>query len=386
MTDQTLASRSTARPHRALRGTRALGILLALSLTPLLILASACGVPGERAGTGECPEGETCSTATPSGLVFHGSGPSGTLLGGTTIAPTAIGGTQSIRLETLRGEALPAFRAMSTDPSILDVQSMSGTRVTVTGISEGSARVRVLDTNEDDALIDRVTLRSALVTETRVAGAIDLISALAPSIPRTAFAPGEHTIAVHLLSAGGGLVVDQSMSVVATTTPISIEAWDSFTLDVPATGTALDVTIGRGDTFVAQVEAAASADGIALATWLFDEEDDGVLEIREGALLCAVATLGDAWIIGTEPPVASAEIGGVAIELQTDMPTWQCGQVPALALGDTNVRFTIAGVTQSFSVRVVAASGASSAALVSAQPVGLIHPMRFALGERARGF
>lgn len=385
MTDQTLASTFTPRPS-ALRGTRLLGLLLALSLTPLLILASACGVPGERAGTGECPEGEVCSTTTPSGLIFHGSGPSGTFLGGTSIAPTAIGGTQSLRIETRRGESLPAFRAMSTDPSILDVQSMSGTRITVTGVAEGSARLRVLDTNEGEALIDRVTLHSALVTGTQVAGAIDLISALAPSMPRTVFAPGEHTIAVHLLDADGGLVVDQSMSVVATTAPISVEAWDSFTLEVPATGTALDVTTGRGDSFVARVDAAAAPDGIALATWLFDDEDDGVLEIREGELLCAIATLGDAWVIGSEPPVASAEIGGVALELQTDMPTWQCAQVPALPSGDTNVRFTISGVTQSFSIRVVDSTGASSAALVSTQPLSLIHPLRFALGERARGF
>ena len=64
MTDRTPALSSPLHPRYAPSVARSISILLALSLTPLVILDSACGVPGERAGAGECPEGETCSTTT----------------------------------------------------------------------------------------------------------------------------------------------------------------------------------------------------------------------------------------------------------------------------------------------------------------------------------
>src|SRR5438132_1112065 len=42
-----------------------------LLLAPLLL--AACNTAGERAETGECPVGETCSPATPRGLHFIGN-------------------------------------------------------------------------------------------------------------------------------------------------------------------------------------------------------------------------------------------------------------------------------------------------------------------------
>src|SRR5579862_8759762 len=53
---------------------------------------------GDRADTGQCPAGETCSPATPNGLLFIGRNPSGEqLIAGP--GATAIGGTQDIQLD-----------------------------------------------------------------------------------------------------------------------------------------------------------------------------------------------------------------------------------------------------------------------------------------------
>lgn len=86
---------------RFIRFLAAVGVLAALSL------ACMSEVDGERAATGECPAGETCSDATPTGLRFVGN----TMYDQSVLqlGPVLAGGTFEVGLRSNGGEALPAF-------------------------------------------------------------------------------------------------------------------------------------------------------------------------------------------------------------------------------------------------------------------------------------
>lgn len=359
-----------------------------LGLAPLWLLTNACGLSGERASTGECPADEICSPATPNGLVFEGSGPSGTFLATTTIAPTAVGGTQTIRVEALGGDVLPAFRAASDDEEILTVGATDGATVSVEGVRAGSAALRILDVTDGDTLLDRATLRAEVVTAAEVAPLTDVISAVASDRPGLAFEPGRHALAVHLLDADGELVVDETMTVSRDEAPLTpTSAIDGFDVDVPAGGASLDVTVGRGDVFQAAVAVADAPDGVAFATWLL-AEDGGALEVASGDLICAIGTAGEAWWYASSAPEASATVDGMPMALGGlgDEPAlaWQCGSLPELAPGDAVLSVTIAGATGTIDVRVIERAGSASAPLRSTASAP-IRGRHFSLGERARG-
>src|SRR6185312_12992433 len=95
----------------------------------LLLAVPAC-FGGERANTGQCPDGETCSPKTPNGLEFIGADLAGTLdLSGPS--PTAIGGTQSVALQYDRGDGIEIaldlpYKAVTAGSLGISVTATSG--------------------------------------------------------------------------------------------------------------------------------------------------------------------------------------------------------------------------------------------------------------------
>jgi hypothetical protein len=238
-------------------------------LAYLLLFPAAACTGGERANSGQCPAGETCSPKTPNGLHFIGNqladdlnlvGPS----------PTAIGGTQDIALQYDPGDGvlvpldLP-FTADDMGGAGVKVVSTSGSVVSVTGKGSFTNYLRILD-KADGTLFDRKQLTGAALDT------VDLLPLNLERVPahaQLAFAPGDFDIAIGLFGqvqeSGGPAeerIVDSSMTLVlagATKT-----AWDTLhnTGATPGTRT-LTVTAGDKPALSIDVVVVATADQVA---------------------------------------------------------------------------------------------------------------------------
>jgi len=221
--------------------------LLFLASVPLLGAAGCYG--GERASTGQCPAGETCSDLTPRGLSFVGNHlVDDVLLSGPRA--TAIGGTQQVALQYDRGDGvlialdLP-YTADDDGGAGVKVSATSGSQVTVLGAGSRSNYLRILDV--DGLLMDRKELTGAALDT------IELVSGDFESIPagmQLAFNTGKRTVGVALRgqvqhSSGpvSERIVDTSMSLdLAGATKT---AWDTLEVASATVGTTpLSVTAG----------------------------------------------------------------------------------------------------------------------------------------------
>ena len=219
----------------------------------LLVLASiplvAC-YGGERAATGACPAGETCSAKTPGGLQFVGGALADDIMVSGP-APTAIGGTQDITLEYDRGDGtfvpldLP-YQADDDGGLGVRVDHTAGAVVTVRGAASRSNYLRILDA-ADGTLFDRKMLTGAAVD------ALALVPTDFEMIPdgaQLAWATGDQTIGVALTGAvqeSSGPVEER---LVDTSMQLSLPgaertAWDTLHLPAATPGTyAVSVTAG----------------------------------------------------------------------------------------------------------------------------------------------
>jgi hypothetical protein len=227
------------------------------------ITLSAC-MGGERADTGSCPAGETCSPETPDGLNFIGTDLGGAIeLGGPS--PTAIGGTQEIALED---EDVPL-----TFPYTVDDQGGAGVRfdhqngnvVTVVGAGSFSNYLRILDATTSE-LFDRKLVTGAQIDHVALipsgletvptgmavvyaAGAVDIVVALFGQVQESSGPTDER-------------IVDTSMvvSLAGTTQP----AWDTLAFANANVGDyAMTITAGNLAAQSLTVTMVAGADAIA---------------------------------------------------------------------------------------------------------------------------
>jgi hypothetical protein len=218
---------------------------------PLLaFLGLAACTGGERANSGKCPAGETCSPLTPNGLHFIGNQLSDDLnLSGPS--PTAIGGSQEVAIQYDRGDGILValdlpFTADDDGGAGVKVTATSGSVVTVTGEGSRSNYLRILDA-DDGTLFDRKMLAGA---------ALDTIELYPMNLERfpahadLAWAAGDIDLAVTLwgdVQEDSGptseRLVDSSMSLDLAGSERT--AWDSLHLASATPGTAtLSVTAG----------------------------------------------------------------------------------------------------------------------------------------------
>jgi hypothetical protein len=235
---------STHFTHTTTLSARARRALVhAAAATPVLALSLACLTPveGDRAATGECPAGETCSEATPVGLTFIGRA---FFDQGETprLGPIVEGGTLAVGLVGLVPEGASdavAHEARVDDASILSVERGTGTfgptdeegvpffpvddHVVVTGARVGTASVRVVDPATGE-LYDRTPLMVVGVDDVRIVSATD------PERDHL-LAGCDEMVGVQLLSGQSGIeirAIDDSMTVHADGTEVLPEPmfWD----------------------------------------------------------------------------------------------------------------------------------------------------------------
>ena len=235
------------------------------------LLLAACNTAGERAGSGECPAGEVCSPATPSGLHFIGT-PTADQIFLDGPGPTAIGGTQEISLEYDRAnsEGLPLdlpYRADDDGGAGVRVVSQSAATVTVQGAGSRSNYLRIVDA-ETDELFDRYELTGAAVTEVALIGTeLEKV----PAGMELVWGPGDQTVGVALrgdVQQPGGpekmRLVDTSLELAL---PGSTRAgWDLLRLSTATAGTStISVTTGGTD-LALPLTIVAGADAIEVQT------------------------------------------------------------------------------------------------------------------------
>ena len=215
----------------------------------LFPLLAAC-TGGERADSGQCPAGETCSPATPRGLHFIGessvdqifiSGP----------GATAIGGTQEVALQYDRGDGTlialdQPFRADDDGGLGVRIDATAGSVVTLRGVASRQNYLRIVDPTTNE-LYDRRMVTGAAIAS------IGLLATTFENVPAgvdIAFATGKEKIGVALYGdvQDGSFtrterLVDHSM--VLSGAGGAQTAWDTLEIANAAVGTRpLAVTAG----------------------------------------------------------------------------------------------------------------------------------------------
>jgi hypothetical protein len=232
--------------------------VLALSLA---LPAAACNMGfGDRAFWGECPGGETCSEATPHGLLFEGPGLSDALVPDWSRGPqiTALAGTQTIRLRILQGDDEPElpfdlpFEAR-VESGHVEVIHADGDTLVVRGAATGEGRLRIVDP-ETGELYDRILLEAAPVAGIDHA-VLDLAWLDGEGPPAWALvADGTAQVVPRLWTAGGRRIVDEGMAIEPAdpaATPTHRAAWDEaqVTMELPVSGgLRIETTAGRVET------------------------------------------------------------------------------------------------------------------------------------------
>jgi len=268
-----------------------------------LFLASVLVVPacfgGERATTGECPAGETCSDLTPRGLQFIGaslsddsnlSGPS----------PTAIGGTQDIQLKY--DPTADFFQPLDLSYTADDdggngvkVDHTAGAVVSVRGMGSRTNYLRISDASTGE-LFDRKELAGAAIDSFSI---VPNTSEQVPFGLDIAFAAGDVKLGVALLGAvqeDSGpqeeRLVDQSMQLVLAGS--TQRAWDALEMSSAASGTyGLSVTAGN--------RPAANVDVIVvdhLDSLVADDSNETSITPNATSIVCFDGLAGGRYVAG----------------------------------------------------------------------------------------
>jgi hypothetical protein len=210
---------------------------LAFASVPLLALA-ACQTAGDRSSTGQCPTGEVCSPKTPKGLDFRGPDYADDWIADATIKPTAVGGTQTITIINAQDQqSLTLPYVAKLDTTALTAEAPSGAQLTLDGVANGSAYLRILDAADGTSLFDKTQ-----VTASPVASA-DLVAfhdeELLASDPPPAIMMGTTVQLLAQLWDASGVhrVVDQSLVIAVTGQQTTRTTWDTVQFTPTAVGT-----------------------------------------------------------------------------------------------------------------------------------------------------
>ncbi|MEO8845174.1 MAG: hypothetical protein ABI591_01855 [Kofleriaceae bacterium] len=268
-----------------------------------LVLASVLLVPacfgGERATTGACPAGETCSDLTPRGLQFLGaslsddanlSGPS----------PTAIGGTQAIQLQY--DPTLDFFQPLDLSYTADDdggngvkVDHTAGAVVSVRGMGSRTNYLRISDASTGE-LFDRKELSGAAIDRFSL---VPNTTELVPAGLDVAFASGNVKIGVALYGAvqestgpQEERLVDQSMQIALAGS--TQRAWDALEMPGASAGTyGLSVTAGDRPTANVEVIVVDHLDSLVA-----DDSNDTTLAPNQSSVVCFDGLAGGRYVAG----------------------------------------------------------------------------------------
>lgn len=212
------------------------GLVHAAAIAPVALFSLACLVGGERAEGAECPTGETCSAATPSGLTFvplwtfDVDARDGDLL---ALDPIATGGHAEVGLLGLAGEeGVLAHGPRVEDGTFVSIHRAEGEfggrygatqldvddHVVLTGVAAGTTSLRIVDP-ETEELYDRVALRVADLHDVAIVPARRTRDHL--------LAGCTSLVGVQLLSAADERVIDDRMAIASDeSATITRASWD----------------------------------------------------------------------------------------------------------------------------------------------------------------
>lgn len=327
------------------------------ALAPLSL--AACTTLGERASTGACPAGETCSPATPVGLAF--TGPTlADLPFDSGLHPTAAGGTQTIVVHDAGSGARLAqpFRATIHAPFAIDAVDAARASVRVRAEAAGTGSLRV--TAPDGALYDVLAVRALTGTSIGLRSATETLRADLG----IAAAPGRAVPVVITLSGSGARLVDEGLALTVDGTPAPDATWQTATLTAPATGAIeLVATTSAGERRAFALTAAAAIDRLELHA-------HDPLVVNQGGVVCGAAIAGDAQVLGETWAWTSA-----GAELLGGLGQRNCVGVVPSQVGPLTLVATAGSATATFTVDVVAAAQRTAPTAPA--------PAETGLGERA---
>jgi len=266
---------------------RLLASLLFASLLP------AC--PSVPPGRLDCPEGETCSDATPSGLHFDGARIRSHAFdfGAADARATAVGGVQTYDIS--RGLEPLELEWTADSRGALAVDHVGASSAAVRGVSAGTSLLRIVDP-ETGELYDRTEIAAAPIASVGIV-AVDEI--LLPGAGRLAIAAGARpVVGIALEDADGERLIDEALTVDATGASLERRGWDSVSVRADAAGP-VALSIKAGDLAPQRIELEA-VDGIdAIVPGLSSPIlSDQPLVAGGQALICFEGRRGDATVLG----------------------------------------------------------------------------------------
>jgi hypothetical protein len=233
----------------------------------VLALPFAACTLGDRAENG-CPIGQTCSDQTPDGLAFEGPTLGGAFLDA-SVKPVAVGGTETVLVtDAATGDGIYAPFTASFSSAALRVATIGSSRVTVAGVADGDAKLRLDDA--DGLLLDQVTMSA------RVLDHVALAATEAHLDPQTTgevvWSGGHAYLTVELMAADGTRLVDDGTAIdVPGANP---DGWDSFDVTAPSGGLHAQVT-AAGQSFDATLDTIDDASAATTGAEVLIHDDEG---------------------------------------------------------------------------------------------------------------
>lgn len=333
-----------------MRASTCASIFLLAGLAPL-----ACDTAGQRARTGECPEGEECSDLTPDGLYFRGPAVGGIEAG---LHITASGGAQSVTALIDEGdERVPfeePFAATVEEPFSLG--TVDAPSVEIVAESEGESDLRIVE-DETGELFDVVEVSAADIDRTEVGA-----HPYSGDDPALYYAEGEPQVVAKLYSSGDSRLVDEGIELSTDVgADVEAQAWDIFSLqDLELGENEITITSSAGDTYQHTIEAVDSIDEIEMSL-LFDDDidvEDIPVEIAAGesGLLCFIgrnsgdAVLGLEWSYDVQGPIEAAQSESIR----------RCANVTGVEAGEGQLIASAAGEEIQIDVDVVEEENSSA--------------------------
>ncbi|HEY4057413.1 MAG TPA: hypothetical protein VGM39_12435 [Kofleriaceae bacterium] len=294
---------------------------------------------GDRAETGDCPSGETCSDETPNGLHFRGPVIAEGFFDGGEVKRTAIGGTQDVQIvtETDDGTQSPFLlpHAIRTNNGKTKITSASANAFTLRAAASGTTMVSVVDPSTGD-LFDRIEVMSSSIAVAETLPTLNTVLGGADSSsPYDLYAPGA-TGYIRLSDTNDISLVDTSARISGA--GITQTNWDQFTVgDLPVGPHTLTVTAGV-DTVASVVFEVASPDSIRSSS-------SSTLSRGEASFACFSARRG---IV----PV-HAHFDSISSNAATVEPSQYegCVNITATQVGTITVHVSAAGLARDFELQ-----------------------------------
>ncbi|HEY4243144.1 MAG TPA: hypothetical protein VGM88_25205 [Kofleriaceae bacterium] len=213
----------------------------------LLAMVPACMQEGDRAVTGQCPAGLTCSPETPNGLLFQGTSFADSFFTVNGPEVTAIGGTQQIGLflnETNQPALTLPYSARAT--AGVEVTSQTGSTIEVKGMATAQAELQIFD--PEGELYDETAVSTAALDRISLLRADGVVL---PDGEQVVWASAPVNLAIALLGRTAGQTVESRLVDTSMTIDTALDTeqtkWDELDIIEPPSEGDHEITVTAGN-------------------------------------------------------------------------------------------------------------------------------------------